>query len=323
MNKNFEDILCILNEITSFLTITDIYSLSITSKEINNSIFNSPVICNYIFDRDFKTAKKFYDKRHNIHSMFSFFLAIDFGIICERCYTLVKNCDKKICPIRNKISKTECIKYYELKDKDLEKFPFDEKYISIYKKTGIFYDHYDIRKYTFMKYGGLTSFNLIKKIKNEKRKLRQLKMLKKKEDNLAIFNDWKNTYINSFIYNNLTSEQRQMLLDNQLETYDIKLSVFKNHLLYWEFINYNRYDIKNMCVEHIAAIMKMINIMYDYEDAEYGDYLYYEFIDDFYIQIEKMMFKKRKKKFYTWIKAVDDLYSKIYRNKFVNEIRWF
>ena len=40
MNKNFEDILCILNEITSFLTITDIYSLSITSKEINNSIIS-------------------------------------------------------------------------------------------------------------------------------------------------------------------------------------------------------------------------------------------------------------------------------------------
>ena len=320
MDKNFEDIISILHEITKFLTINDIYSLTLSSKEINNNIIESPVILHYILDRDFKNV---YSIIYNTKSLFSFCLGIERGIICERCYKFIKDCDRKICPIRSTVSKTECLKFYELTEDDLDNFSFEKKYISIYKKVGIFYNHYDIRKYTFLKYGGLTNFNIIKKIKDEKRKLRQLKMLKKREENLAMFNDWEITYKNSFNYNDLTTDERKSLLDIELKAYDIKLSVIKNNLLYWKFINYNKNNVKNMCVQHVAAIIKMINIIYDYEDAQYGDFLFYEFIDEFYVQLKKMMFKKRKNKFYTWIKAVDDLYSKIYRNKFENEIRWF
>lgn len=305
---NIKHIYFIFHEIILYLSITDISNIFFTSKECNYFMKKIPsFIYRNIADRDFGYLKPNNNVDTNI--LFFYCLMLDTGVVCNKCFNYITECNKKCYNYKN-ISKSECLKYYEMTNQELDNFEYEKKYITYYRKYGIFYNHYNIRNYIIKKYSGLTNFYSFKKFLNEKREIKRLKIFKKKEENIIEFNIWKSNYLNSFDYNNLSPEEKKIQLDKTIIDNNLEINFEDNdtsEYLYYNFINGSFND---KSIDEICAIIKLEKILLEYGYAVL-DIFMYECLND----LEKYMFKNRKKTTYMWFNAVEDVHKK-YKSKF-------
>lgn len=293
-NNRLLDIYFLIDEISSYLTIYELYSFYLTCKE-NKDIIDSSKIWKYMCNRDFKI---------NIDDM-SFKTAIGFDScqLCNVCLTY--NCNYRQCIYVKNISKTLCQEYYKLSNEELSQIKSNVKYNNFYKKEITLFNQRHIKYFIVNKHHGLTNFimyrNKLDNIKEEKRKKREENKIKREKE----FRKWKEEYIKTFNYSNMTNQERMDLIDLELSKNDMKRR--NDSMLCKEFI---KGRVRDKSIEHIVAILKMTKILFSYNHIIYTMYN-----NDCNAYLEKLMFKNKKKTYYTWLNAVDDTH-KNYRNRF-------
>lgn len=292
-NRLFE-IFYLIKEISSYLTIYELYNFYQTCKEVKH-IHDSSKLWQYILNRDFKLPVEI--------DSFKTSIALDRGIICNICLSTI--CNYRRCIYSKNISKTLCLDYYKLTEEELKKINCNVKFNNFYRKNITMFNHREIKDFVVKKYHGITNFLLYRKklddIKKENKKKREENRIKKEKE----FLKWKEGYENTFDYSNMTNNERNNLLN--LEIKKNNMIRRRDSRLCKEFIKGN---IKNKSIEHIIAILKLTSILFTYNHIIYTFYN-----EECNLYIEKVMFNNRKKNNYTWLDAVDYTHN-IYRKRF-------
>ena len=285
------------------MTVYDIESISLVSKEYRNIITTHPVIYKTVIDRDYKDIINNNNvKTSDINFLFSFCLGIETGNICYFCNKMKDNCVKG-CSFKSRISKTDCKSMYGFSDKELTLFKSESIYIAIYKKYGTIYRHSDIMCFLLKKHGGMTNFLVMNKLNHEKKLKAKLDLQEKRRLKNLEFDSWRHAYFSSnAIYTHLTPEQRKIMLVESLKKQDINLR--NDSLLGKGFINGS---LTAMSLEHIVALIKMTTILFSYSYVIFSEYH-----DECKNAIIRNMFDNRNRKcrVYTWLDAVDNVHKK-------------
>jgi hypothetical protein len=138
----------LIPEICSYLTITEINNVSLTSKE-NKNILKNDKIWKLTLYRDYNIIIN--QNENGLISKFA--IAIDSCEICQYCYKVA--CLRDCINRKNRnIYKTYCKKYYKLSDEELNTVPCHTKYNNLYKKYVTVFKHSDIKKIVCIKYFG-------------------------------------------------------------------------------------------------------------------------------------------------------------------------
>jgi hypothetical protein len=288
------EIYYLIKEISSYLTIYELYNFYQTSKETKN-IIDSSELWIYMCNRDFKL---------NIDDMsFSMAIGLDSCQICNSCLTY--NCNYRHCIYSKNISKTLCQQYYKLSDEELSKIQSIIKYNNFYRKDITMFNQRQVKYFIVNKHYGLTNFvlyrNKLDNIIEERRKKRDENKIKKDKE----FQEWKNEYVKTFNYSNMTNDERRDLIDLELSKNDM---IRRNDsMLCKEFI---KGRVRDKSIDHIVAILKMTRILFSYNHIIYTMYN-----NDCNAYLEKLMFKNRRKKNYSWLDSVNDTY-KNYKKRF-------
>ncbi len=295
LNRNrLLDIFYLINEISSYLTIYELYSFYQTCKEFKN-ILHLSQLWYYMYLRDFKIPVEI--------DSFKFAIALDSGIICNIC--LSNECNYRRCVYSKNISKTICLEYYRLTEKELNEISSNVKYNNFYRKYITMFNHREIKDFVVKKYFGFTNFliyrNKLDNIKRERKKKREENRIKKEKE----FLKWKEDYKNSFDYSKMSNNERENLLN--LEFQKNSMIRRRDSRLCKEFI---RGNVNDKSIEHIIAILKLTFILFTYNHIIYTIYN-----EECNLHLEKVMFNNRKKNNYTWLNAVEDTHN-TYRNRF-------
>lgn len=304
---NIESIICVIEEVASFLTIYDIESMSLVSKEYREIIVNHPCIYKKVLQLDNSIDNKVY-----IQKLFSCYLSVDKGERCVKCCKSYDKCGRR-CRLRVNISKTDCMLFYELSENDLGLFRYEKKYIPLYKKYGTFYNRYEIMKYAMKKHGGLTNFNIYKNIKNiKKNKARQV-LLENKKDKEFKLGLWKQHYHKSFDYSELTNAQRRNMLFEYCIENDREFREDESFIIQ-DFIDGDLI----FSLDHIIAILKLDEFLEKLNNYVHYNYMYFNYNDT----VINLMFNNRfRKKVYTWFDAVENIYKKnLLKHHYSNEV---
>ena len=254
------DIYYLINEISTYLTIYELYSFYQTSKETKN-IINKSKIWKYMCNRDFKIDREF-----NIDDIsLKFAIGLDSAEICNSCLTY--NCNYRRCIYSKNISKTVCKQYYKLCDDELSQISHNIKYNNFYQKEITMFNQKNVKYFIVKKYHGLTNFvmyrNKLDNIIQENKKKREESKLKKEEE----FQEWKKEYVKTFNYCNMTNEERRILLDRKLN--DINLIRRHDSILSKKFI---KGRVKDKSIDHIVSILKLTQILFSYNHIIYSTY---------------------------------------------------
>jgi hypothetical protein len=308
-DNRLDNIFFLLVEISTYLTITEIYNLHLTCKEYREILRNIK-LWNDIINKTYNIS---FMNPVDITNIIMLSISLDKCIICEFC--LSKTCNNS-CIYTKKISKTDSINYYLLTKDDLATIAPEVKYNNFFKKNITLFNHQEVRQLVCEKYCGYSNFKIFREkidnIKHEKRNIR-LKNLEMKEKE---FQEWRLDYIGSFDYSNLTNNERLDLVNKKLNEYGIVYNpeTDPESEIFMNFVNGY---LVNMSVEHIAVLLKLQDILYSYHEV-----IYLEFYHDISISLDRMMCKKRGKPNYTWHDALIDIYKKYEPRilKFINSI---
>ena len=298
----------VIHEISYYLTISEIYNLSKISHEYEN-ILNEVKIWKNVIKRDFWLNYEFVDDIYP--NIINFAYSIDNYKICYIC--LLYNCEKGCINFNKKVSKTNCLKNYKLNEIELKNIDCDIRYHYIYKKYITLYNYKDILQLLSRKYLGFTNYTIyqanLEFIKEQKR----LKRIENMEKKLQILENWKDSYILTFDYTYLRSDERRELLDKYLLENGMQRR--EDSQLCQSFIQGN---IRDKSIEHIAAILKLTQILFSYSHIVYS-----EFHEQCKRALEIKKFEQdlknsKRNKFpfiYTWFDALNNIHNK-YRRKF-------
>ena len=291
------EIVFLIPEIASYLTIYETYSLYQTCKENKDILSVNDIWLNLLL-RDFNIEYPI--PTFILTSPIKIAVAIDTFIICFHCKKLYTEKCIPGCIFKYKnISKTECLDYYQLTLNELSKFQCQVKYNNFFRKNITLYNFKEIQHYVSHKYKGVTNFKLFRDIINNKKLLKQKLRLKNKENNDILFINWKNEYINTFNYSELTPNERAELLNLKLlENNIIRRNDSK---LCKAFINGY---VTEKSIDHIVSIIAMTRILFSYNHI-----VYTEFNEICNLNLEKLMFKNRNKVIYNWIDTVEETHN--------------
>ena len=304
-DNNIQYIFFLIENISSYLTIYEIYCLYQTCKEFQ-SILSFEKIWTDKMNKDFNIRYPL-SEYENINPMKTA-IALDTFIICYCCKQLfTQKCLKDCIYSWKKISKTECLDYYKLTENELLQFQPEVKYNNFYRKYTTMFNFKEIRQYVSYKYKGVTNFKSFKTILNNKKNIKRQQMLENKIKKENSFTTWKEFYVKTFNYQSLSKEERRELLKSHLE--QESLYIRTDSKLCKDFINGL---ITDKSLEHIIAIIKLTHILHSYNHVVYSIYN-----DDCIDRLEKIMFKNCKKKNYNWLNAVEEVH-KIFKTRFSN-----
>jgi hypothetical protein len=181
------------------------------------------------------------------------------ALVCKKFYDTFKITDNARFLYRQekeeRILKTIAMEKYGLTDNDLKNFNYEQYPHRIYHRTIIkLYKLTDIKKCAYKKYG--SEYLYLSKIK-----LKQLKIIQKKELNKQLKEDRKNNLINLLTSNNISFEQEDIENENDIE-YIVNRNERKKYLisrlnengldfnddtkLYIDFIKYDIGDVNDI-----------------------------------------------------------------------------
>jgi hypothetical protein len=301
--NNIQNVFFLLETISSYLTIYETYNLYQTCKEFQSILSFEKIWIDKI-NNDFNISYPI-SGYENINPI-KIAIALDTYIICYCCKQFfTEKCLRDCIYSYKKISKTECLDYYKLTEKELLQFQPEVKYNNFYRKYITLFNFKEIRHYISYKYMGVTNFKLFKIILNYKKSIKKQKMVENKTKKEYEFLVWKEMYLKTFNYKDLNNNERKDLLQSYLS--NESLDIRKDSKLCKDFI---KGLIIDKSVEHIVAIIKLTRILFSYNHIIYSIYN-----EECIERLEKIMFKNYKKKKYNWLNAVEEVHT-IFKTRF-------
>ena len=309
----------VVHEISSYLTISEVYNLSRTSHEYER-ILSDPKIWKNAITRDFSLNYEFVEDIYP--NVINFAHSLDTCQICHVC--LIHDCEKGCTNFNKKVSKTDCLKNYKLSELDLKNVKCDIRYHYIYKKDITLYYYQDMMKFISNKYVGFTNYAIYQANLELLKEQKRIKRIENAQRKLREFENWKEGYLQTFDYMGLTSSERRDLLDEYLLQHDMERR--EDSQLCQSFINGG---VRDKSIEHIAAILKLTEILFSYSHIVYSHFhenckiaLEVKKCENDLKQIKKLnnnsnrlKNKVNKISTYTWFDAVNDVHDK-YRRDF-------
>ncbi len=252
----------VIREISSYLTISEIYNLSRTSREYK-SILSETKMWKNVITRDFSINYEFVEDIYP--NVVNFAHSLDTCQICHVC--LLFDCEKGCTNFNKKVSKTDCLKNYKLTEIELKNVKCDVRYHYIYKKDITLYYYKDLMKFISNKHVGFTNYSIYQANLELIREQKRLKRIENAQRKLREFENWKEGYLQTFDYTGLSNFERRELLDEYLLQHDMERR--EDSQLCQSFISGNVLD---KSIEHIAAILKLTQILFSYSHIVYSNF---------------------------------------------------